>query len=312
MADADPWTMLLRAPRARDAFLLRVVMGGPWSLLVADEAPLTVMGQLQGNAWFAVEGGEPTLLHPGDVVLVRAPVHYRVASDPSVQPSMTIGPDQSCTGADGRELADALAQGVRTWGNDPAGADRLIVGTYRSDTQVSRLLLGALPPALVVPAAAPELIGLLNRELAADADAGVLDRLLDLVLIDAVRTARAQLTSGAGGPVGVALRAIHSAPAQPWTVGSLAARAGVSRSALAARFRHEVGDTPSAYLTHWRLALAADLLLDTDATLDSIAARVGYGSPFSLSAAFSRRFGVSPRAFRTRGQAEGRGADLAG
>ena len=36
MADADPWTMLLRAPRARDAFLLRVVMGGPWSLLVAD------------------------------------------------------------------------------------------------------------------------------------------------------------------------------------------------------------------------------------------------------------------------------------
>ena len=208
MADADPWTMLLRAPRARDAFLLRVVMGGPWSLLVADEAPLTVMGQLQGNAWFAVEGGEPTLLHPGDVVLVRAPVHYRVASDPSVQPSMTIGPDQSCTGADGRELADALAQGVRTWGNDPAGADRLIVGTYRSDTQASRLLLGALPPALVVPAAAPELIGLLNRELAADADAGVLDRLLDLVLIDAVRTARAQLTSGAGGPVGVALRAI--------------------------------------------------------------------------------------------------------
>lgn len=164
----------------------------------------------------------------------------------------------------------------------------------------------------MVPAAAPELIGLLNRELAADADAGVLDRLLDLVLIDAVRTARAQLTSGAGGPVGVALRAIHSAPAQPWTVGSLAARAGVSRSALAARFRHEVGDTPSAYLTHWRLALAADLLLDTDATLDSIAARVGYGSPFSLSAAFSRRFGVSPRAFRTRGQAEGRGADLAG
>lgn len=69
MADTDPWTMLLRAPRARDAFLLRVVMGGPWSLLVADEAPLTVMGQLQGNAWFAVEGGEPTLLHPGDVVL---------------------------------------------------------------------------------------------------------------------------------------------------------------------------------------------------------------------------------------------------
>lgn len=70
-----------------------------------------------------------------------------------------------------------------------------------------------------------------------------------------------------------------------------------------------MGDTPSAYLTHWRLALAADLLLDTDATLDSIAARVGYGSPFSLSAAFSRRFGVG---VQNRGQAEGRGADLAG
>ena len=118
MADADPWTMLLRAPRARDAFLLRVVMSGPWSLLVADEAPLTVMGQLQGSAWFAVEGGEPTLLHPGDVVLVRAPVHYRVASDPSVQPSMTIGPDQSCTGPTGANSPmrwpRACARGVMT------------------------------------------------------------------------------------------------------------------------------------------------------------------------------------------------------
>ena len=79
---------------------------------------------------------------------------------------------------------------------------------------------------------------------------------------------------------------------------TLAAKAGVSRATLARRFTELVGEPPMAYLTTWRLTLAADLLREPDATVGAVARRVGYGSPFALSAAFKRVRGVSPRDHR--------------
>jgi AraC-like DNA-binding protein len=54
------------------------------------------------------------------------------------------------------------------------------------------------------------------------------------------------------------------------------------------------------FLSGWRLALAADLLLEPDATIGSVAAEVGYGSAFALSTAFKREHGISPQQHRTR------------
>jgi AraC-like DNA-binding protein len=53
-----------------------------------------------------------------------------------------------------------------------------------------------------------------------------------------------------------------------------------------------------AFLTAWRLALAADLLREPGATVGAVAQQVGYGSPFALSAAFKRVRGVSPKEHR--------------
>jgi AraC-like DNA-binding protein len=98
--------------------------------------------------------------------------------------------------------------------------------------------------------------------------------------------------------VGAALRLLHDEPAHPWTVAALAARTGVSRAALARRFSDLVGEPPMTYLTDLRLALAADLLREPDATVAAVARRVGYGSAFALSAAFKRERGVSPQEHR--------------
>ena len=56
----------------------------------------------------------------------------------------------------------------------------------------------------------------------------------------------------------------------------------MSRAALAQRFAKLVGEPPMAYLTGIRLAQAADLLRESDATLDAIARRVGYGTAFGV------------------------------
>jgi AraC-like DNA-binding protein len=84
----------------------------------------------------------------------------------------------------------------------------------------------------------------------------------------------------------------------------LATQVGLSRAALARRFVLQMGEPPLTYLTRWRLALAADLLVSTDHTLAVIAAKVGYANPFALSAAFKRVHGVCPRDYRSRHPAQ--------
>jgi AraC-like DNA-binding protein len=92
---------------------------------------------------------------------------------------------------------------------------------------------------------------------------------------------------------------MHHNPAHPWTVAALARETGVSRAALARRFNDLVGEPPMTFLTEWRIALAADLLLEPGATIGSVADQVGYGSPFALSTAFKRLRGISPQQHRT-------------
>ena len=134
----------------------------------------------------------------------------------------------------------------------------------------------------------------------------VLDRLLDLLLIAVLRAWFARPDAGAPGwyraysdpIVGLALRMLHNNPAHPWTVASLAREVGASRAALARRFHELVGEPPMSFLTGWRIALAADMLLEPGATIGSVAHEVGYGSPFALSTAFKRVRGVSPQQHR--------------
>nr|WP_269810053.1 helix-turn-helix transcriptional regulator [Kineosporia rhizophila] len=96
---------------------------------------------------------------------------------------------------------------------------------------------------------------------------------------------------------------LHAEPAAPWTVATLAERAGVSRATLAKRFSDLVGEPPLSYLTAWRMTLAADLLREEPAaTVADIARRVGYSDPFAFSAAFKRVRGVNPREYRRSSQ----------
>lgn len=306
----DALAGLLDSPRAQGAFLLRSILDPPWSLRIEDEAPLTLVTVLRGLAWVVPEEGEGQRLVPGDVALMRGPDPYTVADDPKTPPQVLIQPGQRCTTISGDELYQALDLGVRTWGNDPDGSTVMLTGTYVMDSEVSRRLLSALPSLLVVPEGAREsrLVELLTEEVARDEPGQevILDRLLDLLLISVVRTWFSR--AGAEAPawylahsdpvVGPAIRMLHNNPAHPWTVERLAAEIGISRAALARRFAELVGEPPMAFLTSWRLALAADLLREPGATVASVAAQVGYGSPYALSTAFKRERGVSPSEHR--------------
>jgi AraC-like DNA-binding protein len=98
--------------------------------------------------------------------------------------------------------------------------------------------------------------------------------------------------------VAAALAAIHDKPENPWSLESLAAKAGLSRSVFAARFRARLGETPMAYVARWRLRVAARWLRETDLSVSEVLHRLGYTSAPAFNRAFKRTYRVAPSEYR--------------
>ena len=138
-------------------------------------------------------------------------------------------------------------------------------------------------------------------------------RIAELVLIEAVSRHVYGLPPGGTGWlaglndrfVGRALALVHGRPSEPWTVERLGRHVGLSRSALADRFSEVMGEPIFAFLTHWRLLVAAESLLTTPRPIESIAHDAGYESAGAFSAAFKRAFGQPPSLWRKRRRARG-------
>ncbi|WP_232666684.1 AraC family transcriptional regulator [Pseudonocardia sp. TRM90224] len=306
----DALANLLDGPRGREPVLVRMIMQPPWSVRVQDEALLGMIAMLHGSAWVVPSAGEPLRLDAGAVAVLKGPDSFTFADSPTASPQVVINPGWRPATVDGTDLGSTMDLGVRAWGNDPEGSTVALLGCYHVSGEISRRLLDALPQALVLTPALWEspLLQLLDTEIGKDepGQQAVLDRLFDLLLIAAVRAwfarpdghAPAWYRAHRDPVVGRALRLLHDRPSSPWTVASLARTVGVSRGLFARRFAELVGEPPMTYLTGWRLALAADLLLEPGATLEAVARRVGYSNGFALSTAFKRVRGVSPARHR--------------
>lgn len=308
----DAFTGLLDGPRAREAFLLRLILDPPWSICVDDHAPLSLVVILRGEAWLDPQDEEPVKLGPGDIVAVRGPEPYAFANPLGTPTQVTALPGGRCTLTSGEDAADSLMRGVRTLGNSPVGETEALVGSYEHVSELGRRLTSALPRLAVVSLSELDspVASLLQSEIVKDhpGQQVVLDRLLDLLLVTVLRTwfarnegeAPGWIRANADPVVGPALRLLEENPAHAWTVSLLAEEVGCSRATLARRFTDLVGEPPMTYLTERRLSLAADLLSDPDLTIGAIASQVGYATPFALSNAFKRKYGRSPRQYQTR------------
>jgi len=138
----------------------------------------------------------------------------------------------------------------------------------------------------------------------------VANRLAEVLFI---QTLRAHIASGSESckrgwlraifdrQIGAALRCVHENVKSPWTVQSLAAAAGMSRSAFASRFKELLGQIPLDYVTDWRMQKATQLLNQQDKKLAEIAQSVGYESEDAFSKAFKRVVGVAPAEYRRNG-----------
>ncbi|MGW8378070.1 AraC family transcriptional regulator [Streptomyces sp. ODS28] len=296
--------------------------GGGWRFASYEGTGFHIV--LEGHCWLVPRKGRATALGVGDVVLFPRGEGHALAFGGAEPPTR------------------AEVRAFPRW--DPASGDLtrpeedtrsvVLCGKYRRGTARAHPLLHEMPDTVHIPARMgrnEELRGavdLLARETRAPRSGSgtLVTSLLDAVFVYLVRAwlderpeAPAQdgspAAAGAGwrraltDPVCVAaLDAMHGDPARPWTLHELSGRAGVSRATLTRRFTALAGQPPMAYLTWWRLMTAARLLSATDAPVQEIAHRVGYGSPFSLSHAFKREFGQAPHRYRGRYAEAGEGA----
>ncbi|MFD7643092.1 cupin domain-containing protein [Kitasatospora sp. NPDC059795] len=281
----------------------RVRVSGSWCARFApyDGAGFHVV--LSGGCRLFGADGTALTLAAGDAVLLPRGAGH-VLADAEADPSRAqhAVPFEEFTG----ELPKAQPGGP--------GEAELLCGKYRLDHSRAHPLLAELPDVVHLPNRVghhPELrsaIDLLGRELNGHRPGSgiAVPSLLDLLLVYMVRARLAEDSTGAwpaalADPVtAAAVRALHADPAAPWTNDRLAAEVGVSRATLARRFTTLIGRPPMAYLTWWRLALAAARLRDTPDPLAAIARRVGYGTPYALSHAFLREFGTTPGRYRSR------------
>lgn len=103
-----------------------------------------------------------------------------------------------------------------------------------------------------------------------------------------------------GTLLGRAVRFIHDNATQGIHVRDVAAHIRVSRRWLDGQFVKRLGRTPHEEIVRVQFAAVERLLADTDLSLEEIAGQCGFRHPEYMSAAFKRRYGVSPSQWRGR------------
>ena len=287
----------LARARASGGVFARTVTVPPWGLRLSGSIQLALHAVVQGRAWLWLDDPKAALeLVPGELALVRGGLDHHIAHEPAA----------ACL-----EPAEFRARHANDERSREGRDTVFLCGAYRFSGDVGEGLLGALPQVLPLSSAVGDplhdVIAVLSRELAASepGQQTVLDRLLDILLVLAIRTsfrtsgsAPRWFQASSDPRLSAALQAIHDDAAHPWTVPELAAVSGLSRAAFARSFQRALGQAPMQYLTDWRMTLARDYLRTGQATLAHVADQTGYASPYAFAAAFRRHHGQPPGLWR--------------
>ena len=309
LGTVDPLGEALHLLRMSGIFYTRSEFSAPWGLeLPALPDCLMFHVVTAGRGWLEVEGAEPRMLQPGELALVPHGQGHRLTSEPGT-------PTEKLFELPREQLSERY-EILRHGGGGKATS--MVCGSVQFAHPAAHHFIPLLPRLIVIDAwSSPQQEWLQStlRFMAAEAKElrpggeTVITRLADILVIQAIRawmgSDPAARTGWLGAvqdkQIGRAILFIHRDPAREWTVASLAAEVGMSRSAFAARFTDLVGEPVMHYVTGWRMRVALTWLKENNAALGDIALRLGYQSEAAFNRAFKRFIGISPGAARRNG-----------
>ena len=300
---SDVLTSVLNALQFKGKVFCYSKFTAPWAIRMQRKKYAHFHVFERGQGWVELEdSGAETLAASGDlVILPRGGAHI-------LKDSRETKP------VDVDRLLECRDDHILRYGGD-GSETTTVCGAFSFENQFGNPILSLLPELIHVTHDQMKttdwlepMLRLLAQEVQypREGSDSIIGHLTAIIFVQAVRAWMETQPQGQGGWLGAlrdrqisgALNLIHHKPQAPWTITKLAAEVGMSRSPFATKFSSLVGEPPLAYLTKWRMNLAAGYLQDNQLQIREIAQRVGYESQASFSNAFKRHFAVSPREFR--------------
>lgn len=312
----DVLSDMLQAIRLTESLFLNARFSKPFGVIspgqFGADTPLARLRHVSifhlvasGSCTIEIDTGESHTVSAGDVVLLPFAAAHKLWNGDCHE--MALAPDLMRPGP---------TEGLWTLDHGGGGeTTQMVCGFIESPTFLYAPAFRSMP-SLLIDRAGDDTLGALIastvREIPLLADTArpgtelVLERLMELLLLEVVRRYVSRLPPGANGLfaalndpiVGRALQSIHLNAARRWTVDELAREAGASRSVLSERFSAMVGRPPIEYLAGWRMQLAAERLRNTNDSLAAVAADIGYESEAAFNRAFKRIAGLAPGRWR--------------
>lgn len=292
----DPLSDVLSLLKPRTYVTGGLSAGGHWSISLPAHPGIKCYAVVAGECWLSVEGVEqPVQLHAGNCLLLPHGRPFVLASDLAL-PSV-----------DARTIISSVER-YRGVLKISQGEDFLVLGSHFALEGDARFLLDVLPPIVMLGDKTHQeslrwAVERMLREMRDYQPGGTLvaQQIAYTLLVEALRLHIPEKGTGwffalADKRMRVALSSIHQSPAHPWTLEELAHVAGMSRTAFAQTFKRTVGESPMAYITRWRMTLAANRIQEKQ-PISLVAPSLGYQSESAFSAAFKRQWGSSPRQY---------------
>lgn len=311
VSSPDPLGGVLAELRVSAVHLTICDFIAPWALQSEAYAPVQMFAVAEGCAVLAIEGSEPFIAYPGDLIMVTRPMATYTGSAAGLKPQ-PLTKAWTEAGLPPWRSGSRIDHVLRfSYGSGPGERLSMVSFTIEVAQVWGQALLRSLPAVILIKREEMNVdwIGTAMQNMlsvrSGKGHIAVALRLAELLFIAGLRTFLAKpldrppgwLHAIADRRLCVPVSAIMLQPGDEWTLQTIARAAGMSRSSLARHFSNVVGTSPADFVTGWRMCVAADWLLTTHLSVKEIARRLRYATPSAFGAAFRQRYGVSPRAF---------------
>ncbi|MGY2292887.1 AraC family transcriptional regulator [Pseudomonas sp. SDO528_S397] len=269
---------------------------GDWHASTHGLASASFHLAVQGQCWLHIDGDPtPYALNHGDAVFLLSDLAYRLSGEATAEAAL------HCPRKPMVPLDSQATDGVG-----------LVCGFFHFQSGLSALIVDTLPAWIILRAGDPSLTAARNLfelilqecERTPAPSSALLERLCHLLFLYVLRQ---QVVDNPelGGLAALArqpafsglLEQLIARPADPWTLESMAACTGLSRSAFFKRFNELCGQSPGQVLLMMRMRHACELF-KRDQTVADVCIAVGYQSVAAFTRAFHKVTGVQPGAYR--------------